>query len=915
MSNLTYELSGLDDGELYDLIIYAANESGQSIDSSATQVRIIPGIPTGLTVTSISGNTSTLNYSFNSVYGATQYKIYYSVSSTADGGSSLTVSGTSGTIPGLISGKQYYVKVTALNSSGESATSTIVSEFVTPPAPTGFVAIGDLNEIDISFNVVSESVGYNVYYTLSGSTSYTKHNSTPITETKYPITGLSAGTAYTVMVRAVRLSVANSSTQLESPNSTTLTRFTIPDIPAITSVTAASTTSLSVAFTPETGADTYTVYYGTVSGVLSSTKTLVTSTPTTLTGLTAGVKYFIAITSLNAAGESAKSTQVSEYTIPAAPATLSLTPGVGKLTATYAAVSQADGYNIYYRTGVDAFVKHNGAVLQSVTTYELSGLLNGTTYEVYVTAVRLAVTGGAQVESAATTTQTSTTVAAVTSITSTSALTNTITVNFTAMTGATSYKIYYGTSAGVYDLSRSGVTTTQTLNGLTAGTTYFIAVTTINSGGESAKSTEVSRITRALPPTSLVAVGKVMAIDISFVAATGATSYDIYSGISGYAFLANVTGTTYTASSLLPGTFYNFRIISKNNSGDSETNSNVATATTISDKPTILSSTATSSSITISISGAIGVTGYRVYYAQSIGLMGSTSTFFSTTSSGTVQLTITGGITAGRLYYFQVASINAAGESDWSQVSNRMTITAQPSFVSVSGGVESVYVAIAPQTGATTYKVYYGLSGAYDLSQAFATTTGYINNLIDGKQYNFKVTALNESGESAASAEVFERVIPDQPGAATIGAIGFFDKISVSFRTLEGATSYVIYYGLSGNFTSSREVVAGSTTSVSGGDVSGQVMTVELSGFDAGKWYSFRYTAKKTDVNSPNESALSTDIAYARIAPATPSFVTVTGGVKKATVTFTPVVGATRYVVKYKKVGDSTYTEYPAFNV
>jgi hypothetical protein len=413
----------------------------------------------------------------------------------------------------------------------------------------------------------------------------------------------------------------------------------------------------------------------------------------------------------------------------------------------------------------------------------------------------------------------------------------------------------------------------------------------------------------------------VQAIDISFVAAIGASSYDIYMGISGQAdqFLANITGTTYTASSLLAGTYYYFKVISKNTSGDSETYSNTAIATTIADIPTIGSSTATATSITVSINGVTGVTGYKVYYGTSAGSLGQSAST-TTTSAGVVQVTLPT-LSSGIRYYFSDVSVNAAGESAKTSTADRITITGKPAFVSVSGGVESVYVAIGAQTGATSYKVYYGLEGTYDLSQAFATTTGYINNLIDGKVYNFKVTALNESGESVFSDEVFERVIPDQPGAATIGAVGYFNKITIKIRRQEGASSYVIYYGVSGSFVPGvLEVadIAGTTTT--GGDVSGDVISVDISmingqGFDAGKWYNFRYTAKKTDVNSPNESAPSTDIAYARIAPATPSFVTVTGGVRKATVTFTPVEGATRYVVKYRKAGTTTYTEYPAFNV
>ena len=68
------------------------------------------------------------------------------------------------------------------------------------------------------------------------------------------------------------------------------------------------------------------------------------------------------------------------------------------------------------------------------------------------------------------------------------------------------YKIYYGTSQGVYGTPvNAGNVTTYTLTGLTSGQTYYMALTALDSGGnESTYSSEVSGV--AKDPVQTVAV-------------------------------------------------------------------------------------------------------------------------------------------------------------------------------------------------------------------------------------------------------------------------------------------------------------------------------------------------------------------------------------------------------------------------
>ncbi|ABZ95360.1 Conserved hypothetical protein [Leptospira biflexa serovar Patoc strain 'Patoc 1 (Ames)'] len=76
-----------------------------------------------------------------------------------------------------------------------------------------------------------------------------------------------------------------------------------------------------------------------------------------------------------------------------------------------------------------------------------------------------------------------------------------LTVNFSLITGATGYKVYYGTSPGVTNsnLSVSGTSSPIVLTGLNNDTTYYLRISLIASYGESSLGTETYDIPSGLP--------------------------------------------------------------------------------------------------------------------------------------------------------------------------------------------------------------------------------------------------------------------------------------------------------------------------------------------------------------------------------------------------------------------------------
>lgn len=155
---------------------------------------------------------------------------------------------------------------------------------------------------------------------------------------------------------------------------------------------------------------------------------------------------------------------------------------------------------------------HTGldAMLDAVTMTLSAGTItvaNATTQATIFTCQAANIAGGtfttANMPGMTTTTPTPTAPAAPTGVTATGG-TNQMTVSWSAVSGATSYNIYYSTTTGVTTATGTKIanaTSPYVQTGLTAGTTYYYIVTAVNSTGESTASTQASAATAAAVAT------------------------------------------------------------------------------------------------------------------------------------------------------------------------------------------------------------------------------------------------------------------------------------------------------------------------------------------------------------------------------------------------------------------------------
>jgi fibronectin type 3 domain-containing protein len=251
-------------------------------------------------------------------------------------------------------------------------------------------------------------------------------------------------------------------------------------------------------------------------------------------------------------------------------------------------------------------------------------------------------------------------------------------VSWNAVSGALSYNIYYGTTAGVTKTNGSkmvNAATPQAITVLTNGTPYYFAVTAVNADGESVLSNEVTAT--PLPPApakpaGIGATGGDGQVTVTWSAVTGASSYNIYYGTATGVTattgikLANAT-TPRVVTSLTNGTTYYFVVTAVNTGGKSiQSSEKSATPSAVPQIPSSPNGRVVTSTVTgelaVTWNVVLDATSYRVYYLQASSQPANAAVLASTFVTSTTNSATVTGLASGT-YYVLITAVNAVGES------------------------------------------------------------------------------------------------------------------------------------------------------------------------------------------------------------------------------------------------------------
>lgn len=268
--------------------------------------------------------------------------------------------------------------------------------------------------------------------------------------------------------------------------------------------------------------------------------------------------------------------------VPSVPAGLSAAAGNAQVVLNWTASSRATVYNV--KRSITTGGPYAQISTPTVPNFTDTGLTNGTAYFYVVSASNSVGQSANSAEVNATPVPplpaTSTGLAA-------TAGNAQVSLNWNASTGATSYHVKRSTASGSETQISAPASNSFTDTGLTNGTKYFYLVSAVNSGGESANSSEVNATPTApaappATPTGLQGTAGNAQVSLSWDASTGAMSYNVKrSTANGGPFsatLASPAVTNYIDTAVTNGTTYYYVVSAVNASGESA-NSAQASAT------------------------------------------------------------------------------------------------------------------------------------------------------------------------------------------------------------------------------------------------------------------------------------------------------------------------------------------------
>jgi uncharacterized protein (DUF1800 family) len=453
----------------------------------------------------IEATTGQVELQWSSVEGARGYLVFRGVAGVWGAEPIARIQRRQFTDRNVTNGVVHAYKVAAANSVGAGPQSDPVS--VTPLAPpTELKAEAGDQKVALAWRASTGATGYIVLRGLAG------QRRMPIGEVASPSfvdTGLTNGTAYEYRVRA------KATNSVSRGSNSVLATPTGAPTPAPTAAPTMSATGgngyvdLSWTVVPNaTGYKVFNVTGGT--SVLVTTVTPATTLTFRHTPLPNGTAVSYRVAGTNSGGDGPSSNVASATPSAPTPApttapTVSATGGDGYIDISWTAVPTATGYKVFNVTGATP------ALVTTVTTsttltFKHTPLPNGTAVSYRVAGTNA---GG---DGPLSNTATATPNVALSAPTNLSAVAGNamITLAWTPVTGATSYRVYRGTTSNgqsATPLSPQPTTSAFVDSGLTNGTTYFYKVTAVASGTESARSDERSATPLAptVDPTTLSA--------------------------------------------------------------------------------------------------------------------------------------------------------------------------------------------------------------------------------------------------------------------------------------------------------------------------------------------------------------------------------------------------------------------------
>lgn len=284
-------LTRLEPGGTYRVAVVTYDNGSVSGVSSSTSIMMAPAAPAELTAYQI--GTSSVGLAWQAVNTATAYRIYQGSETFL---LEVTASETRAYLTGFTPGSQVYLKVSAVNSTGESAYSDVLKVQLLPVGPV--VSFVDSQIGSTWFTIRWQAVANAISYNILVNDEIVATAAADVSE--YKVAGLAAGTTVSVKMTAV-----NSSGHSET--SEPLIIQLMPATPVL-AVAQVSSYSCTLQWSVANGATYYKIYLDKSYAVMNVPATI--NTVTLTENITAGTTANYTVRAANGTGESEHSNTV-----------------------------------------------------------------------------------------------------------------------------------------------------------------------------------------------------------------------------------------------------------------------------------------------------------------------------------------------------------------------------------------------------------------------------------------------------------------------------------------------------------------------------------------------------------------------------------------------------------------------------
>ncbi|CAH1230650.1 hypothetical protein PAECIP111891_06710 [Paenibacillus allorhizoplanae] len=457
-----------------------------------------PANVTNLTTSALTATGVTLNWIASVSDDCVGYDIYRGPTLLA------TVTGTTYNATGLTQATQYTFTVKAKDAADNIATGTATtittssSADTTPPANVTNLTTANITQSGLTLNwtasVSGDVASYDVY---NGSTFLAN-----VTGSTYNVNGLSASTAYTFWVKAKDAS-GNSATGTSVGATTSAPAADTTSPSNVTGLTTSSLTQMGVTLTWSAATDNvavtgYEIYNG------ATLVTTVSALTYNVTGLTSSTQYTFTVKARDAAGNVASGASTTFTTSAVADTTspvVSISPAAGTYTSaqsvTLTATDNSGGAVVIYYTIDGSTPTQSSAVFSVALSVPATATIkyfgkdpsgNVSTVQTAVYTINIPDTTSPN---------------PVTGLTAGTATASSIPVNWTLSSSGdvVSQEVAYSSNGGSsYTVASAAVnasSTSYTVTGLTASTSYIIRVIAVDGAGNRSTAVTVTKSTAA----------------------------------------------------------------------------------------------------------------------------------------------------------------------------------------------------------------------------------------------------------------------------------------------------------------------------------------------------------------------------------------------------------------------------------